>query len=91
MIIPNSYQERHHIKMGKILHFDHNVNKEIVNLSFINKIREVPLKTAEGKLINARVCVKLFEGLDDGISFVAVVQTVNENKVTVISDLEGNL
>lgn len=59
------------------MHYDTNVNKEIVNLSFINKIREVPLKTADGKLITARVCVKLYEGVEDGVAFVAVVQTIN--------------
>lgn len=35
------------------------------------------MKTAGGKLISARVCVKLYEGLEDGVTFVAVVQTIN--------------
>lgn len=45
------------------------------------------MKTADGKLITARVSVKIYEGFEEGVSFVAVVQTINENKVTVISDL----
>jgi len=76
-IIPNSYQERHHSKVGKLLHYDNLSNKEIVNLSFINKIREVPLKTADNKLITAKISVKIFEGIEEGISFIALVQTIN--------------
>lgn len=45
------------------------------------------MKTADGKLITTRITVKIFEDIDDGVGFVALVQTVNENKVMVIADL----
>ena len=91
IIIPASYQERHHKKLGKLLHFDNLCDKEIINLSFVNKIREVPLKTTDNKLITAKISVKIFEGIEDGISFIALIQTINENKVTLITNIEGEV
>ncbi len=90
-IIPASYQERHHHKLGRLLHYDNLSNKEIINLSFVNKIREVPMKTTDNKLINARVSVKIFDDIHEGISFIALIQTINENKVTLITNIDGEV
>jgi hypothetical protein len=91
IIIPASYQEKHHQKLGRLLQSDNLSSKEIVNLSFINKIREVPLKTADNKLINAKISVKIFEGIEEGISFIALLQTINDNKITFITNIEGEV
>jgi hypothetical protein len=49
------------------------------------------LKTSDNKLINARASVKIFDDIHEGISFIALVQTINENKVTLITNIDGEV
>jgi hypothetical protein len=51
----------------------------------------VPLKTSDNKLINVRVSVKIFDDIHEGISFIALVQTISENKVTLITNIDGEV
>jgi len=54
-------------------------------------VRQVPLRTTDNKLMTVKINVKIFEGIEEGVSFIALVQTINENKVTVITNLDGEL
>jgi hypothetical protein len=58
-------------------------------MSFINQIRALPIKTLDNRMISGKVSVKIYDSVQEGLSFVALVQTVNENKVTLITNLDG--
>ncbi len=57
---------------------------------FIDKTREIPIKTMNKSLISAKVNVKIMNSFGEGITFIAVVVVVHENKMTFQTDLNGN-
>ena len=58
---------------------------------FINKTKYILIKSINGNLVNAKACVKIFDQLEEGISFVAIVQVVEGNKYTVLTDFNQSI
>lgn len=51
----------------------------------------MPIRTLDGYMIKGQATVKIHHMIEEGLSFVALVQGVNDNKITLVTNFDGEV